>query len=249
MKRITDGLLHTIELLLLTAGIVSTTSIPLIVSLLVVALIPASKLQDDLRGNEIKNSIFSVSSTGKIQQNSLAKITRLIPILFDKDKNKRFIDETLNMFLEIKQKNNKGDNIIYNTKSQAMTLMLLRKLEKHGYIDNLIYEKSNKSRLIIEQLLIGNIKNIFSNKKHQMYNISFTLTDKERNKEDLLNLLNKKEELKPEKKKEVEEPVDEKALEGKNIAIRREELYKIKEELQSIKEQQLSNEEEISKSK
>jgi hypothetical protein len=44
--------------------------------------------------------------------------------------------------------------------------------------------------LIVEKVEMGNAKGM--NKKHQMYKIEFNLTDKERTKEDLMNLIEKK---------------------------------------------------------
>jgi hypothetical protein len=78
---------------------------------------------------------------------------------------------------------------------------------------------------------MGNLKDI--GKKTQMYNISFNLTDKDRNKEDLLNVFNKKkEEVKTEEYQKVVKQEEIKKEEN----ISREKLVQLKEYLEREKE-------------
>ena len=188
MKDVLKGTLHSIELFALAVAGIAIGSIPLGIGLAVVALVPASKLMDDIRGNDIKDSIFSVTRSGYIHQNTLARPLRFFSLITGKDKQQKFTEEALNMFTEVKDKDKNGEPIKYNTKSQILTLSLLKKLQRNGYVENLEYKESGHSRLITEKLLLGNIKDIFKSKKHPMYDISFNLTDKERKKEDLGNL-------------------------------------------------------------
>lgn len=188
MKRTVSILLHFTELLAITGAIVGIGSIPLAIPLGVVALVPASKLQNDFMGNKIKDSIFSVSSNGRIQQNSLAKPKRFFSILVAQNKREVFTTETMNMFLELEKNKKNGETITYSTKSHSITLRLLQKLQKENYIEGLEFHKAGKSRLIFEKILVGNVASI-KNKKTQMYQMSFQLTDKPRTREDLAALL------------------------------------------------------------
>ena len=195
MKNILKGLLHFIESTILILAGVSIGSIPLGIGLIVAGLIPMAKAVDNFNGNEIKKSIFSVSKKGKIVQNSLANFFRTLYVFSKKDKNEAFKNETLNMFLQIDKCNKKGKVIKYSTVSQTLTLSLLRQLRREGYIENLEYEKVKESRLILEKILLGNLKGFW--KKYPMYKITFTLSDKERNKENLQKLLNPEKNIEP----------------------------------------------------
>jgi hypothetical protein len=72
--------------------------------------------------------------------------------------------------------------------------MLLKQLQSKGFIQNLNYKETKKSRLLFEKLFMGNLKDI--KKKNKMYNISFNLTDVPRDKANILETFNKKEESK-----------------------------------------------------
>jgi hypothetical protein len=114
----------------------------------------------------------------------------MLSVMNDKDKGKRFIKEAISMFSQMDTRDKKGNLKNYKTKSQAKTLFLLKQLERNGYIQNLEYKPAGKMYLIVEKVEMGNAKGM--NKKHQMYKIEFNLTDKERTKEDLMNLIEKK---------------------------------------------------------
>ena len=90
------------------------------------------------------------------------------------------------MFTELKQKDKNGKDIIYRTISHADTLKLLKQMKENGYVNELISNKKNKSSFFLSKLLMGNTKGLF--KKHHKYDISFTLTDKKRNYDDLMNI-------------------------------------------------------------
>lgn len=218
MKRALKSILHSTLLLGSVAGIVITGSIPLSLLLIPTGIISAARLSDDISGNEINNSIFSVSSNGKIAQNSLGKPIRTLKAIFSKNKNELFMNESINMFTGLKTRNNSGNKINYSTVSHAKTISLLKKLENNGYVENLNYEKKKKSRLFLARLLIGNTNNLNKNKKVQMYDINFNLTDKERKKEELTKLINSSFEKKEEKN--TQEPIIEKNKINENSEIR-----------------------------
>lgn len=188
MKNVLNAALHATELFVLAVVGISVASIPLGIALVAVSLVPASKFMDDIRGNEIKGSIFSVTRNGFIHENTFARPFRFISLITCKDKQQKFAEEALNMFVEMKAKDKNNKPKKYNTYSQALTLSLLKRLERNGYIENLEYKKSGVSRLIIEKIFFGNFKDLFKNRKYPMYDITFNLTDKERKKEDLLEL-------------------------------------------------------------
>ena len=192
VKRVVSTLIHTLELAICAIAIVLSSNVVIPIVAFLAALIPASKLKDDLVGNQVKNSIFSVSSNGKIEQNSLAKPLRMIKLFGKEDKLEEFRKEALNMFLELNKTNKKGEVIEYKTKSHILTYRLLNDLKKAGFIENLKKEDAGQSRLIMESIGLGNFKKIFSGKKTKMFNITFNLTDKERNIENLLELMNGK---------------------------------------------------------
>jgi len=80
------------------------------------------------------------------------------------------------MFKQLIKRDAKGKEKTYHTISQALTVKLLKKLEKEGYIKDLSYIKIKKSKLFLEKLLIGSKGR--GKHKYQMYKISFNLTDK-----------------------------------------------------------------------
>jgi len=184
MKRTFSILLHTAELAVLAGAMTLTGSVVFVPPIIVAMVIPAAKLANDIEGNTIKKSIFSVNSKGVIRQQALAKPLRFISLLAAKDKQEAFFNEATNMFLELPRDNKKGDQIVYSTKSQSLTLFLLRKLKNAGYIEGLEFHKASKSRLITEKITFGNAKAV-NNKEHQMFDIKFKLTDKERTREGL----------------------------------------------------------------
>ena len=188
MKRALKTILHGTLLFGGAALGIVTGSIPLGIAMIPVMAVSAGKLADDLNGNEVNNSIFSVSKSGVITQNSLAKPYRTLKVLGNKDKSKAFKEESVNMFTSLKQKDKDGNNIIYNTTSHAMTVSMLKQMKKNGYVKELIYEKKRKSNLFLARLFIGNSKGLLKKKEVQMYDIHFTLTNKERKYEDLMKI-------------------------------------------------------------
>lgn len=185
LKNFVGGVVHSSLLMGCVVVVVMGINLPLTITCSAASLIFASKLYDNLRGNNISNSIFSVSRNGKIVQNGMANPLKLISFLGRSKKLDIFKEEALKMFTQLKQKNAKGKEIVYNTKSQGMTLKLLKYLKNTGYIDNLEYTEAGSSRLLFEKVVFGNYKSI--GKKNKIYNISFSLTDKDRN--DLPRLL------------------------------------------------------------
>ncbi len=229
MKDVMDKVRHFIELLVCAGAIVSLNPIAIGVAV-IPTLVVASKVVDDISGNKVKDSIFSVYSDGRIYQNSTAHPLKMLSIARDENKAKRFEEEALTMFTQLNNTNKKGEEMTYKTKSQPMTLFLLRMLQKNGYITNLESKKAEKKRLFFEKLFMGNLKDI--TKKTQMYDISFNLTDKDRNKEDLLNVFNKKkEEVKVEEYQKVVSQEEVKKEEN----ISREKLVEMKNYLEEEK--------------
>ncbi|MBQ3474722.1 MAG: hypothetical protein IJH20_00910 [Bacilli bacterium] len=214
MKRTFKTILHTAILLGSTAAAVITLNIPIIIAMVPVATISAAKLADDISGNEVDNSIFSVSNDGKIVQNTLAKPFRFLKLLGKKDKTEAFKEEAVNMFIELKEKDDEGNKIEYSTVSHALTYKLLKDLEKNGYIEDLNRTDAKESRLFFAKLTMGNSD--VSSKKRKMYNMSFKLTDKERTIEDLMNLDKDKKE---DKEEIVDNNKEDKTVEDKNKEI------------------------------
>lgn len=214
MKKIIKGLLFFgAGVGVLTAGLyLATLSLPLGLILATTGVVPITKSSEEFRGNGIKDSIFSVSKNGNIEQSALAHPIKLLSIIKEKDKNKVFQEETLNMFSQLKD-----ENITYRTKSHAMTLNYLRQLKKAGYIEELKYKPAKKSRLIAEKLLIGNIKGIFTKGKSTIYDISFKLTKgKKRDKSELLKLYNQHDPTVADSKKGAQEIVKSISVEDEN---------------------------------
>lgn len=241
MKRVLSGLLHLIELMISAGFLVLSGSIVVSLIAVVPALISSSKFLDDISGNKVKNSIFSVYKNGKIFQNALAHPLRMLAIGKDKDKEKRFTEEALSMFMQMDVRDKKGNLKKYNTKSQAKTLFLLKTLQRHGYIQNLNYEKAGQMHLLVEKLQLGNKKGL--DKKHQMYKINFNLTDKDRNIDDLMVLAHLKSEPKNEDKVTYDlsnyEIIDFPKEEQENAVkkeVTKEELLALKEEILASKE-------------
>lgn len=149
-------------------------------------LITCSKIYNLMIQNIVKDSIFSVSEDGHINQNTLANPIKMIKLIKTKDKKKIFIEEAKNMFQQLPRTNKKNEIIKYTTNSHILTYKLLKDLEKNGYVKNLEKTPFNKKkRLLFEKILIGNKKEI--NKKYQMYRITFELTEKKQIKEELKN--------------------------------------------------------------
>ena len=142
-------------------------------------------------GQYIGNSIFQIHGNlkgeHKIYQNGMAKPVRMLSCVFSKDKGKKISEEAINMFTELERKDLLGNRITYTTTSQSKTKYLLRKAEEVGYIENLKCEPSKCKRLVIEKIMFGNYKLI--KKKEKMYKMSFNLTDKIRDKEEILETL------------------------------------------------------------
>lgn len=188
MKKILKTILHSALLFGEAAAAVLVGSVPLALGLIPVMVVTSAKLADDLNGNEITDSIFSVSSNGVIIQNSLAKPYRTLKMLSKKNKNEAYKEETARMFTELKQKDKNGNTMIYRTISHAMTQNFLKAMKDNGYVNEFCYYKKKKSSLFLEKFLIGNTKGLFSKKKKQMYDMTFTLTDKERNYDELMSI-------------------------------------------------------------
>ena len=236
MKKISKKILHLGTLI--GATVVASINVPLLITMIPVLTVSIAKVVDDVTGNEIDNSIFSVTKKGKIVQNSTSKPFRFFKLLKSKDKNEAFTNEAINMFTQLKQKDDKGNIINYSTVSHAKTIHLLKGLKSNGYIDNLEYEKKYKSKLILEKLLFGNTKKLFKSKKTQMYDISFNLTDKERKYDDIINLT---------KPKEVEEKIIELPKENKEANEIQEKIRILNNYKEELEQKKYENSEELNK--
>lgn len=186
MRKLTQTLYQTImiaiSIILLSSGNLALflLSIPLLA-------IYSSKLGNNLMGKQIKDSLFIVTKKGKIEQSVLSNPKKMIKMLKSNNKLETFKEEALNMFLQLEKNDSHNNVTIYHTISHSITLNLLKQLEKDGYIKNLNYEKTKKSRLILERLFTFNLTNL---KKHQMYKISFELTEKKINQNNQLSTEN-----------------------------------------------------------
>lgn len=184
MKNVVGGFVHSSELVACIVVILMGVNIPLTIACSIASLICASKLYDNIRGNYVNNSIFSVSRDGKIVQNGMASPSKMLSFLGRSKKLDVFKEEAMKMFSQLKEKNKKGENLVYKTKSQGMTVKLLKYMKANGYVDNLEYTEAGNSHLIFEKFVFGNLKSI--GKKNKIYDIKFTLTDK--NRSDLSSL-------------------------------------------------------------
>lgn len=184
IKNIIDGILSMVAFF--TAAIISFAVKPSIFIALPIMIVSADRLKNVLDGNFIKNSIFSVTRDGKITQDSLKNPFRMLKIMKEKDKQKLLLNEEFKMFKQLKKYDRKGNLLIYTTVSQGLTVKLLKELNKLGYINNLSYEKVEKSDLFFEKLWIGNNKK--SRNKKQIYKIKFALTDNQID-ENIFNLI------------------------------------------------------------
>lgn len=164
-------------------------AIPTIIASLTAASVSASRILPQ-SGQFIKNSIFQVHEKNTIYQNSLSHPKRMIANMNAVDKKEAMIEECLNMFAELKQKDEKGINITYITTSNAMVARGLISLKRAGYIENFKKEPSKDRALIVEKMMFRNNENML--KKAKMYKMQFTLTDKERNVEEIKQKVLKK---------------------------------------------------------
>lgn len=178
-KNIIDGLLMTVILgfsAILFVGGIMALMIPLSLLSLPIMVVSADRIKNDIEGNFIKKSIFSVSRDGKITQDTLRNPFNFFKVLLVKDKYNLIISEEFKMFKQLKRTDRKGNIINYHTVSQGLTVKLLKSLQKQGIIENLTYIKEKKSNLFFEKLLLGNGKK--SKNKYNMYRINFNITEK-----------------------------------------------------------------------
>ena len=123
--------------------------------------------------------------TSKIVSDTERSIVQIIPnfkqileLTLIKNKTEVLVYQELKFILNSDRKNEEGEQIKYDTNSHSMTKRLLMKAEKAGLITNFESSEKDPQRIIIEKLLLGNIrdKNLF--KKQKFYNMSFEITDK-----------------------------------------------------------------------
>ena len=152
MKNFLKAIIHSVELLGIMMLAFSTGSIPIIIVALIPSLTVSSRLLEDINGNKINDSIFAVYKSGKIIQNSFSHPLKMLSIVQDKEKGKRFVEEAASMFAQMDVRDKKGNLKKYKTKSQAKTLFLLKQLKRNGYIENLEYKPAGKMHLIVEKI-------------------------------------------------------------------------------------------------
>lgn len=71
---------------------------------------------------------------------------------------------------------NKGNDVIYETDTHGINRKTFKKLEELGYLKDYEEKLWKKSRIILPKLAFGNLKDL--NKKVDIYNIKFKLTEK-----------------------------------------------------------------------
>lgn len=210
---------------------ITTLSIPISIISLPIIIFSADRLKNDLEGNIISKSIFSVSRNGKIIQDTLKNPFRMYQVLKEKDKQKVLIYEELKMFEQLKRYNDKGKLMTYSTISQALTIKFLKKLMNDGYIENLSYQKTKKSNLFFEKLLIGNKSK--TKNKYQMYKISFNLTNKKFNSNVLDNYINPKQSI---NNIDIQENIQKNNTLKENFNLSKQSTQSIQEKIQKLKE-------------
>ncbi|MEG2311345.1 MAG: hypothetical protein RSB72_01455 [Bacilli bacterium] len=170
-KTIFGVLIASIGLITITVPFVNIFSILMI-------LVGIKTGQDGLMQNDIKNSCFIVKKKKKdkisIYQN-LFDLNNLIKSIFYKNKQDFFTIQALNMYAQLKPYTSDGKSIEYSTTSQAYSLMLLKRMEKYGYVENLESKFINEKSLPIERFLFGLKKR---DRKIKMFDIKFNLTNR-----------------------------------------------------------------------
>lgn len=160
---------------------------PILIPAGLALMYPSIKIANDgINGNYIKNSSFVVSQNKKLSKNKKEKVdiigqdlfavNRMLAARKDPEKQRFFVIETIKTFEQLKKERD-GKEIEYGFTSQAYTLRLIKTMQKLGYVDITFNEKStkNKKNLLLERLALGAKA---SNKKRQLYDVAFTLTDK-----------------------------------------------------------------------
>ena len=187
MKDILKSVLYFLAFLACVALAVGTNIFLIDILSVLPIVVCCSRGIDHAKGNMVKGSVFSAYRSGRIRQYGLCHPIRILSFVFDKDKTNRFLDEAITTFTQLKQFDSNDEPMTYNVFSQAMTLQLLRRMEREGYVCNLSYQKAKKSRLILPKLYMGRLPDF--KKKYQMYNISFNLTDKARDFQELRDMI------------------------------------------------------------
>lgn len=193
---------RTLYLISTIGSFVLTLTVALIGGLIpaLIAFIPTSLFLARLLptyGQLIEDSIFQVQKARKgklkICQNPLANPEKMIDFFKIKDTEGRIDklkDEAITTFTSLKEKDSNGIKITYIANSQGLTKAMLTRAEKYGYIENFQVTPKGKKRLVAEKLLLGNYKDkkeLFA--KTSVYEMSFQLTDKERTKKDIKQLV------------------------------------------------------------
>jgi len=151
----------------------------------------AKGMNEAINNEYIKDSMMNVRNNGKITQ-EFPGIKQMLAImnLRTPEQKENFLNiQEMNFFLGSDNVDKNGEKIQYSTRSHAITYRNLMKLQRDGYIENLSRDKSGKSRLILESLMMGNFKKIISNKQADMYNITFNKTGKELTEEYICSFL------------------------------------------------------------
>ncbi len=209
-----------------------STQNPIGFSVAVPLLYTSAKGFDEAMHNEyIKNSMMNADSNNKISQ-KLPGIKQILAImnLRTKEQKSDFLTlQELNFLLGSDTVDEKGNQIQYSTHSHAITYRNLSKLQKDGFIENLKREHAGKKKLILESVVLGNFDKL-RDKPADMYNISFSKTDKAITDEYICRTLN----ITPEELKVKYDVKRDK--EGKIINLNYNVRELMKENLGSIKE-------------
>lgn len=151
------------------------------------SLYEISNARKNFLGNNVKHSMFTVTSVRKklfgkrnkyryIEQDVFALKQYLNAIEIDKEhKRDFFVLQASNLLQQLPKYDKNGEEYVYGTHSQPMTRFFLNRLAKSGYIKEFKTEKNGKSRLLVEKWLIGNDVN--KKRKTDMFDISFKIGD------------------------------------------------------------------------
>ena len=204
---------------------------------------------DGLMKKDLKHNIFKVSRKNNELIENPFRIDRFIKCALGKNKVKNFLSESMDCFNQLDVYEN-NEKVRYTMKSHGFTKKRLEELQSLGYIEKLeskVMDNGKKKSFFIENLAMGNFKNLF--KKKEKFNMSFELTGKSFKNEEInkyidyvVNKHNKPvENIKPVESKKVVQVSQEDKYNDREIDTRTKivELKKIREELINSREENI----------
>lgn len=119
-----------------------------------------------VQGNYIENSMMEIQRNAKVNKwlnrpsnyivEGLPTVKQFLEAYLTKNKMDFLTMQEVNLFLQLDSKDEKGNDILYNTNTHAGNYKMLQELEKVGMIEDLQKTYSGKKSLKFERLLLGN---------------------------------------------------------------------------------------------